>query len=146
MKRIIMLVTVAAIMALMLSLSAGPASAVVIVSDNDNDHNKFFFDRDFNRGGVSFSVGDTENESGDIETENNFAIEGNNNNACLGQLQFGNTGNFTNQQGATQVFSEADDIEFEGGEITFAPENETACDQAVQQSAAASSWGWSSWW
>jgi hypothetical protein len=32
--------------------------------------------------------------------------------------------------------------EFEGPEVTFAPENETACDQAVQQSSAASSWGW----
>jgi len=56
-------------------------------------------------------------------------------------LQFGNTGNFSNQQGALQYASDADDLEFEGGEISFAPENETACDQAVQQSAAASSWG-----
>jgi hypothetical protein len=32
--------------------------------------------------------------------------------------------------------------EFEGREVTFAPENETACDQAVQQSSAGSSWGW----
>ncbi len=91
---------------------------------------------------VSFEIGDTENESGGIETENNFAVEGNNNNACLGQLQFGQTGNFTNQQGALQYASEVDDLEFEGGEISFAPENETACEQAVQQSAAASSWGW----
>jgi hypothetical protein len=90
---------------------------------------------------VGFEIGDTENESGEIETENNFAIEGNNNNACLGQLQFGQTGNFTNQQGALQYASTADDIEFEGPEISFAPENETSCEQAVQQSAAASSWG-----
>jgi hypothetical protein len=91
---------------------------------------------------VGFEVGDTENESGEIETENSFAIEGNNNNACLGQLQFGQTGNFTNQQGALQYGSDADDIEFAGPEIEFAPENETACEQEVQQSAAASSWGW----
>jgi len=113
--------------------------------DRNDDHGFFFGggDRFNNDGeGVSFELGDTENESGDIETENDFAIEGNNNNACLGQLQFGNTGNFTNQQGALQYASDADDIEFEGGEITFAPENETACDQAVQQSSAASSWGW----
>ena len=113
---------------------------------NRNDDHGFFFgggDRFNNNGeGVSFDLGDTENESGDIETENDFAIAGNNNNACLGQLQFGNTGNFTNQQGALQYASDADDLEFEGGEITFAPENETACDQAVQQSSAASSWGW----
>ena len=90
---------------------------------------------------VAFEIGDTENESGEIETENSFAIEGNNNNACLGQLQFGNTGNFTNQQGALQYASEVDDLEFGAPEIEFAPENETACEQAVQQSAAASSWG-----
>ena len=88
---------------------------------------------------VAFEIGDTENESGGIETENSFAIEGNNNNACLGQEQFGQSGNFTNQQGALQYDSDADDLEFEGGEISFAPENETACEQAVQQAAAASS-------
>src|SRR5919112_5451256 len=93
-------------------------------------------------GQVAFEIGDTENESGGIETENSFEIEGNNNNACLGTLQFGNTGNFTNQQGALQYDSEADDLEFGAPEIEFAPENETACEQAVQQSAAASSWGW----
>ena len=91
---------------------------------------------------VGFEIGDTENESGEIETENSFGIEGDNNNACLGQLQFGNTGNFTNQQGALQYASEVDDLEFGAGELEFAPENETACEQEVQQAAAASSWGW----
>src|SRR5215204_4512877 len=90
---------------------------------------------------VAFGIGDTENESGEIETENSFEIEGDNNNACLGQLQFGNTGNFTNQQGALQYASDADDLEFGAGEFEFAPENETACEQEVQQAAAASSWG-----
>ena len=93
-------------------------------------------------GQVAFEIGDTENESGEIETENAFGIEGDNNNACLGQLQFGNTGNFTNQQGALQYASGIDDLEFAGGELSFAPENETACEQEVQQAAAASSWGW----
>src|SRR5215203_4574553 len=88
---------------------------------------------------VGFGIGDTENESGEIETENAFEIAGDNNNACLGQLQFGQTGNFTNQQGALQYASDADDLEFGAGEFEFAPENETACEQAVQQSAAASS-------
>ena len=91
---------------------------------------------------VAFEIGDTENESGGIETENAFGIEGNNNSACLGQLQFGNTGNFTNQQGALQYASEVDDLGFGGPGISFAPENETACEQEVQQAAAASSWGW----
>src|SRR5919107_3879083 len=88
---------------------------------------------------VGFGIGDTENESGEIETENAFGIEGNNNSACLGQQQFGNTGNFTNQQGALQYASDADDLEFGAPEISFVPENSTACEQAVQQSAAASS-------
>ena len=145
-----MLIT-AAMLALMV-LVAAPVIAQVKFDDHDdrfdrNDRNGFFFSDDRDRfdndgGGVSFDLGDTENESGDISTENSFAIEGNNNNACLGQLQFGNTGNFTNQQGALQYASGVDDLDFEGGEISFAPENETACDQAVQQSAAASSWGW----
>ncbi len=88
---------------------------------------------------VGLSVGDTENESGEISTENSFAIEGDNNNACLGQLQFGQTGNFTNQQGALQYASDADDLGFAGPGISFAPENGTACEQAVEQAAAASS-------
>src|SRR5215203_2826459 len=68
-----------------------------------------------------------------------FEIAGNNNNACLGQEQFGQSGNFTNQQGALQYDSVVDDLGFAGGELEFAPENETACEQAVQQAAAASS-------
>ena len=165
MKRIVLLFTVAAMMAVLLSISAGPASALVIGGDSDNGHkfsndgdglfvfrgdnhdddDDFFgFDDDddffgFDDGEVSFGLGDVENESGDIETENSFEIEGDNNNACLGQSQFGQTGNFTNQQGTLQFDSDADDLEFGGGEFEFAPENETACEQAVQQSAAASS-------
>ena len=88
---------------------------------------------------VGFGIGDTENESGEIETENAFEIAGDNNNACLGQLQFGQTGNFTNQQGVLQYASDADDLEFGAGEFEFAPENSTECEQAVQQAAAASS-------
>jgi hypothetical protein len=88
---------------------------------------------------VGFGIGDAENESGGIGTSNEFEITGNNNSACLGELQFGQTGNFTNQQGALQYGSVADDLGFAGPGISFAPENETACEQAVQQSAAASS-------
>ena len=149
MRRITILFTVAAMMAVLMSLSAGPASALVIVGDgdHDNDGSKFFRgdddDRDFDFDGdgeVSLGLGDVENESGDIETENSFEIEGDNNNACLGQSQFGNSGNFTNQQGALQFDSDADDLEFGGGEFEFAPENETSCEQDVEQASAASSW------
>ena len=90
---------------------------------------------------VAFEIGDTENESGGIGTSNELEIEGDNNNACLGQEQFGQTGNFTNQQGALQYASEVDDLGFAGPGASFAPENETACEQEVQQAAAASSFG-----
>ena len=88
---------------------------------------------------VAFEIGDTENESGGIGTSNELEIAGNNNSACLGQQQFGQTGNFTNQQGALQYASEVDDLGFAGPGIGFAPESETACEQEVQQAAAASS-------
>jgi hypothetical protein len=88
---------------------------------------------------VSFEIGDQEVESGDFESETSFSIEGNNNNQCVGALQFGNTGNFTNQQGALQYASEVDDLEFTAQETVFEPSNETACEQEVQQAAAASS-------
>jgi hypothetical protein len=123
---------------------------------------------------VEVGFDDQELESGDIDSETDISIDGNNNNQCVGLSQVNNTGNFANQQGTSQDggsngfffddddnhiptlrdrdghffgFSGDDDNgefeqEFEGPEVTFAPENETACDQAVQQSSAASSWGW----
>ena len=168
MRRITILFTVAAMMAVLLSISAGPASALVIGGDNDgrkfdnNDNGLFIvsndndwwddddddfdffgnhgFDFDDDDGEVSLGLGDVENESGDIELENEFSVGGNNNNACFGQQQFANSGNFTNQQGALQFDSDVDDLEFGGGEFGFGPENETACEQDVEQASAASSW------
>ena len=57
-------------------------------------------------------------------------------------MQFGNTGNFANEQGTTQTDIGEFEQEFAGPEIEFAPENGTECEQAVQQPSAASSWGW----
>ena len=91
---------------------------------------------------VANEFDDQELESGSIETETSLSIEGNNNNQCAGLLQFGQSGNFANQQGTTQYDNPELEQEFAGPEYEFAPENETACEQAVQQSAAASSWGW----
>src|SRR5215213_3735855 len=154
MRRIVLLLTATAMMAAIMAVSAGPASALVIFdrdndhNDNDrNDHNRdaFFFGRNdgFEFSGPNFD--DQELESGDIETETDISIEGNNNNQCVGALQFGQTGNFANQQGTSQFFSDSDDNELDGGQLSFAPENETACDQEVTQYSAAYSWGWSSW-
>ncbi len=85
---------------------------------------------------------DQELESGEIATETSISIEGNNNSQCAGLLQFGQSGNFANQQGTSQ-YDLGPDAEFEqefaGPEIEFAPENATECEQAVQQSSAASS-------
>jgi hypothetical protein len=117
MKKLILL---AAVLAMML-LAAAP-----VVAQVTNE----FDDQDF--------------ESGDIETETDISIEGNNNNQCAGVLQFGQTGNFGNQQGTTQYDNPESEQDFDGPEFEFDPENETACEQAVQQSSAASSW-WSSW-
>jgi hypothetical protein len=91
---------------------------------------------------IAQSVGfdDQELESGEISTETELSIEGNNNNQCAGLLQFGQTGNFGNMQGTSQYDVGPEfEQEFEPPEIEFAPENETACEQAVQQAAAASS-------
>ena len=82
---------------------------------------------------------DQEFESGDIETETSLSIEGNNNNQCTGLLQFGQSGNFGEQQGTSQYDNPESELEFEGSEFEFAPENATECEQAVQQAAAASS-------
>ena len=87
---------------------------------------------------VALGIGDAENESGEIGTENSFSVSGDNNSTCLGQLQFGQTGNFTNQQGALQYASEGGPS-LSGPSASFGPSNGTSCDQAVQQSAAASS-------
>jgi hypothetical protein len=85
---------------------------------------------------------DQELESGEISTETELSIEGNNNNQCAGLLQFGQSGNFANEQGTSQ-YDLGPDAEFEqefaGPELEFAPENATECEQAVQQAAAASS-------
>ena len=91
---------------------------------------------------IAQSVGfdDQELESGEISTETELSIEGNNNNQCAGLLQFGQTGNFANQQGTSQYdLGDEFEQEFAGPEIEFGPENATECEQAVQQAAAASS-------
>jgi len=124
-----------------------PLEALTPIADQyDPDHHKKHHKKHHSDGGgggggdpVTFEIGDTENESGEIETENNFSIEGNNNSACLGQLQFDNSGNFTNQQGDLQYASEAGDLGFEGPGIGFGPENGTECEQGIEQASTASS-------
>jgi len=176
MRRIIMLFTAAAMMAALVAMSAGPAFADKKdhKDHKKNDRNDFdFVVFDFDNGfdfGPNFA--DQELDSGSIETDLDVSIEGNNNNQCVGALQFGQTGNIANQQGTSQIdgfdnrferfdgnherfdgnhdrfdrFDRFDggDNEFEGPQTTFAPENATDCAQEVQQASAASSTSW--WW
>ena len=90
--------------------------------------------------GQAVGFDDQEFESGGIGTETEMAIEGNNNDQCLGVLQFGQTGNAGNEQGTAQYdISDEFSQGFGGQSLSFAPENGTECEQAVQQAAAASS-------
>jgi hypothetical protein len=78
-------------------------------------------------------------ESGDVEPSVNISNSGNNANLCPTVLQSANSGNVQNAQGVSQYNSTADDIEFEGSNITMAPEAAGSCDQTIRQSGAA---GW----
>ena len=122
MKRILLLLTAAVMMAVLFAVAVGPALA---------DHR--FFRNHFDN---------QEHRSGAIDFDTDISIRGNNNNQCAGVLQFGNTGNFANQQGTSNYDNPDSEQEFEGFEVDFSPENETECDQRVQQASAASSWGW----
>jgi hypothetical protein len=88
---------------------------------------------------VAQEAGTEIDESGGVELAFETSQTGNNSSQCAPAMQFGNTGNLQNNQSALQYASTADDIEFEGGDgFVFEPGQEVACDQAVQQSAAAS--------
>ncbi len=78
-----------------------------------------------------------EAESGDLGLGTGISLEGDNSNQCAPVLQFGNTGNNQNAQTLTQYNSAIEDVGIEGGFIAFEPEFENACEQAVQQAAAA---------
>ena len=80
-----------------------------------------------------------ETESGDVAVDFSVSSEGDYAQQCVAPLQFGQTGNMQNGQSFLQYDSTSDDIEFEGSSFSFAPEVATSCEQAVQQSSAASS-------
>ncbi len=87
---------------------------------------------------VTLGVGDQEAASGEIEQEFEVANAGANSNQCVNFQGFGNTGNLQNAQGVLQ-YQGAGGVEFAGGTFEFAPASGVSCQQAVQQSAAASS-------
>ncbi len=77
-----------------------------------------------------------EAESGDLGIGFSASLSGDNSNQCAPALQFGNTGNNQNAVTLTQYFS-AGGFGLGGGTITLAPEFENACEQSVEQAAAA---------
>ena len=80
-----------------------------------------------------------EDETGNVDLSFSAQSTGNSSNQCVTPLQFGNTGSNQNAQGFLQYNSTAGDLEAEGSEFSFAPALSAPCDQAVQQSSAASS-------
>jgi hypothetical protein len=81
--------------------------------------------------------------SGDVAVEFSVSGEGDYSSVCAAPLQFGNTANLQNAQGFLQYsVDDASDLEGEGSSFVFEPAIETTCDQAVQQSSAASSTGY----
>jgi len=140
---------------------------VVFFGDRFNDHDRFNdrdrFDSDLNQ----------ESESGDVE--NNFRVSNTGDYAsqCTPAIQFGNTGNFNNGSSFVQFGSDnnndddfnhfndrrdhfgffddnfnrgLDDFEPGGIDVSFAPEQNTDCSNTIEQSSAASSNPWTSWW
>jgi hypothetical protein len=86
--------------------------------------------------------GQETDSTGDVSLDTSVESSGNNSSSCVAPLQFGNTGNFQNNQNFIQYSSIADDIEFSAGDgFSFAPEQAIECTQSVEQAAAASGGG-----
>jgi LPXTG-motif cell wall-anchored protein len=87
---------------------------------------------------VAQGIGVGESESGDVEPELSIANKGDNASLCTAVLQTAQTGNVQNAQGVNQyAVRESDEIEFEGSNITISPELAAACEQTIEQAAAA---------
>jgi hypothetical protein len=164
-RRILTVLTAAALMAAWLVVLQGPAFAQTLDFDFDNDNGFFDNDNDDFDNGFFGGFGGFEqetDETGDVTLDTSIVNTGDNSNQCVAPLQFGNTGNLQNAQGFSSFGSSSDndfdndffdfnndfntnvdDVEFEGSSFEFNPEQAVECNQAVQQSAAASSWwGW----
>jgi hypothetical protein len=82
---------------------------------------------------------ENEGESDDVSLSFGVSNEGDYAMQCTPALQFGQTGNLNNAPAFLQYASEADDFEAGGIEFAIEPTVATDCEQAVQQSSAASS-------
>jgi hypothetical protein len=131
-RRILLVLTAAALTAAMMAASAVPAMA------RDFDGHKFNgFDKFNNFGGLDFD-NDNEAESGEVDLA--FSVENTGDYAfqCVPATQFGNSGNFNNSPSFGQFGSLSDDFEADGIEVSFAPEADVECSSTVGQSSAAS--------
>ena len=140
MRRILSVLTIAALAAAMMVASAVPAMA----RDLDDLDDIIFFDdddlRDFDFDGVPVSLGvDNESESGPVDLEFSVTNTGDYASQCVPAQQFGNSGNFNNAPSFVQVDSDADDFEPGGIEVGFGGEVEVDCSSTVEQYSAASS-------
>ena len=83
-----------------------------------------------------------ESETGTVNDSFSATQSGSNSSQCVTPLQFGNTGSLQNGQAVLQYNSELKgpfaNIEQEGSTFTFSPTETATCNQAVQQSSAAS--------
>ena len=121
-KRLMMIL---AMVALVLAVSV-PALAAHNHNNNGNGG-----------GGVQQALGQ-ESQTGNVSVNFSATQSGNNSSQCVTPLQFGNTGSLQNAQGVLQYRSNSGDIQQEGSTFTFNPTLTATCNQAVQQSAAAS--------
>ena len=80
-----------------------------------------------------------ESETGTVNATFSATQSGNNSSQCVTPLQFGNTGSLQNAQGVLQYNSTSGEIGQGGSTFTFNPTLTATCNQAVQQSSAASS-------
>jgi hypothetical protein len=155
-RRITLFLTVAAIVAVMMSISASPAMAqTFFVGGSDFDH----FDRDHFVGNIGpasqeFSIKGI--RSGAANPTIDISNTGSNSNLAPTVQQSVNTGNVLNEQGAVLSGSEVDslgdvvdglgffdglvgfdgDIDFSGSSVDIAPSLTGGATQTIQQSAA----------
>src|SRR5437764_11551252 len=86
---------------------------------------------------VTNAVGQ-EAESGDFTANFTATQSGNNSSQCVTPLQFGNTGSLQNGQAILQYSGSSGDLGEGGSTFSFSPTLTATCNQAVQQSSAAS--------
>jgi len=161
MRRLKLVLGVAALMVAIMAASAAPAAAQTLgsfgdgddfcedLNDCDFDNNFCFFfdcgfDDEFCCDFVDFADGidqdvEQEAESGDVDQSFDVSQTGDNSNQTVSTQGVANTGNAQNAIDVVQVGGDADDFEFDdvGSSITVSPSSTTNSVQRVNQSASA---------